>query len=172
MCRHHRKIRTSFSLQNDFPDKSIKLILYRMSQSLYSIRTNNMSCNALASMCQGEEIGCWRQCLTHMHDKATWVQAVERLVQLLMSLKGLFIKFPKFNPILYGSNGLRIWSFKKFHRRISPQMSIIGCARAVRLRAFSPVFAQSAIPIYTQVCNIKGQISARVQLYNPQTTSL
>ena len=28
--------------------------------------------------------------------------------------------------------------------------------------AFSPVFALSAIPIYTKVCNIKGQISARV----------
>ena len=31
----------------------------------------------------------------------------------------------------------------------------------MRERAFSPVFAQFAIPIYSQVCNIKGQISAR-----------
>ena len=50
-------------------------------------------------------------------------------------LKGLFIKFSKFNPRLYGSNGLG---------------------------AFSSVFAQAAIPIYSQLCNIKGQILARV----------
>ena len=52
--------------------------------------------------------------------------------------------------------------------------SILGCVRAVRLRqrAFSPVFELSAIPIYTKVCNIKGQISARVQLYIPQSISL
>ena len=89
-------------------------------------------------------------------------------------LKGQCVKFSKFNHRFNGSNGLRIWNFKKFDRRIRSQMSKIGCARAVRLRqrAFSPVFALSAIPIYTQVCNIKGQISARVQLYNPQTTSL
>ena len=41
-------------------------------------------------------------------------------------------------------------------------MSKIGYARAVRLRqrTFSLVFALSVIPIYTEVCNIKGQISA------------
>ena len=74
------------------------------------------------------------------------------------NLKGLFIKFSKFNPRLYGSNGFRIWSFKKFHRRIRSQMLKIGCAWAVRLheRAISLVFAQSAIPIYTQGRHIKG----------------
>ena len=86
-------------------------------------------------------------------------------------LKGTVSKFSKFNPSPYGSYGLRIYSFNKricsfnkFHCRIRSQMSKIGCARAVRLRqrAYSPVFALSAIPIYTQVCNIKGQISARV----------
>ena len=49
-------------------------------------------------------------------------------------LKGLYLKFSKFNPRLYGSYGLRIWSFKKIDRRIRSQISKIGCARAVRLR--------------------------------------
>ena len=72
-------------------------------------------------------------------------------------LKGQCVKFSKFNHRFNGSNGLRIWNFKRFERRIRSQMSKIGCARAVRLRqrAFSPVFALSTIPIYTQVCNIK-----------------
>ena len=81
-----------------------------------------------------------------------------------LTLKGQCVIFSKSNHRFIGSNGLRIWNFKRFERRIRSQMSKIGCARAVRLRqrAFSPVFALSAIPIYNQVCNIKGQISARV----------
>ena len=65
---------------------------------------------------------------------------------------------------LMGVMDLESEVLKKFDHRIRSQMSKIGCARAVRLRqcAFLPVFALSAIPIYTKVCNIKGQISARV----------
>ena len=73
------------------------------------------------------------------------------------NIKGLCLKLSNFNPRLYGRNGLTIWSFKKVQSRIISQMSKIGCACA-----FLPVFAQSAISIYTQRCHIKGQISAKV----------
>ena len=124
-----------------------------------------------------EKLTCIRQfiILCSFKIRACWyVLSMKLLFLSWTTLKGQCVKFSKFNHRFNGSNGLGIWNFKKIDRRIKSQMSKIGCARAVRLRqrAFSLVFALSAIPIHTQVCNIKGQISARVQLYNPQTTHL
>ena len=47
-------------------------------------------------------------------------------------------------------------------------MSKIGCARTIRLRqrAFSPVFALSAIPIDTQVCLLQGLSEYCIVLFN------
>ena len=63
-------------------------------------------------------------------------------------LKGLYVK----RTLAF----MGIWILKK--------ISISGQARIVRLRGrtFLPVFAQSYIPICSQVCNKNGQISARV----------